>query len=205
MVLPHWISCSLSSLPFSILSPTFLFPLTNLPYTHRLSLSDFIFQPHCLLQFLQHLTPPPVHHSLTILTLNVSLILYLFVQITHYRNTMLYAMLWDFLYSQLCRFAVNLPSISVTSSSAVYEAGGHEILVQLLFGSCARTVANSAGTLGNMAAQEVIRCSILSHGAIQALVEPLKTTDTQVLVNTTQCLAVLACDTEARAEVGVCV
>lgn len=93
----------------------------------------------------------------------------------------------------------------MASSRAVYEAGGHEILVQMLYGGCPRTVANSAAALGNMAAQEVIRCSILSRGAIQALVEPLKSTDTQVLVNTTQCLAVLACDTEARAEVGVCV
>ncbi|XP_028424854.1 armadillo repeat-containing protein 3 isoform X2 [Perca flavescens] len=84
--------------------------------------------------------------------------------------------------------------------SAVYEAGGDEILVQQLYGSCRRTVSNSAATLGNMAGQEVIRCSILSHGAIQALVEPLQSTDTQVLINTTLCLSVLACDTEARAE-----
>lgn len=91
----------------------------------------------------------------------------------------------------------------MVSSSAVYEAGGHEILVQQLYGSCLRTVANSAATLGNMAGQEVIRCSILSHGAVQALVEPLKSTDTPVLVSSTQCLAALVCDTEARAEVGV--
>nr|XP_046226726.1 armadillo repeat-containing protein 3 isoform X2 [Scatophagus argus] len=83
---------------------------------------------------------------------------------------------------------------------AVYEAGGHEILVQQLYGSCPRTVANSAATLGNMAEQEVIRCSILSHGAIQALVEPLKSTNLQVLVNSTRCLAVLTCDTKARTE-----
>ncbi|XP_062297753.1 armadillo repeat-containing protein 3 isoform X2 [Scomber scombrus] len=86
---------------------------------------------------------------------------------------------------------------------AVYEAGGHEFLVQQLHDSCPRTVANAAATLGNMAGQEVIRCSILSYGAIQALVEPLKSTDTQVLVNTTLCLAVLACDTDARAELQI--
>lgn len=86
----------------------------------------------------------------------------------------------------------------------MYKARGHEILVQQLYGSCPRTVANSAATLGNMAGQEVIRCSVISHGAIQALMEPLKSADTQVLVNTTLCLATLACDTEARAEVGVC-
>uniref|UniRef100_A0A4W6FP15 Armadillo repeat containing 3 n=1 Tax=Lates calcarifer TaxID=8187 RepID=A0A4W6FP15_LATCA len=83
---------------------------------------------------------------------------------------------------------------------AVYEAGGDEVLVQQLYESCSRTVANAAATLGNMARQEVIRCSILTHGAIEALVEPLKSTDTQVLVNSTLCLAMLVCDTEARAE-----
>ncbi|XP_070784492.1 armadillo repeat-containing protein 3 [Enoplosus armatus] len=94
----------------------------------------------------------------------------------------------------------NLTHSNRLNAFAVYEARGHEILVQQLSGSCPRTVANSAATLGNMAGQEVIRCSILSHGAIRALVEPLKSTDTQVLVNATQCLAVLACDTDARAE-----
>lgn len=97
---------------------------------------------------------------------------------------------------------MNLPTISVLFSSEVYEAGGHEILIQQLNGSCPRTVANVAATLGNMAEQEVIRCSILSHGAIQALVEPLKSTNTQVQANTTLFLAALACDAEARAEVG---
>lgn len=105
------------------------------------------------------------------------------------------------LYSELSK--VSLPSISVVPSSRAYEAGGHELLVQQLCGSCPRTLANSAATLGNMAGEEVIRCSILSHGAIRALVEHLKSTNTQVLVNTMQCLAVLACDAEARAEVGV--
>ncbi|XP_056290596.1 armadillo repeat-containing protein 3 isoform X2 [Pseudoliparis swirei] len=94
----------------------------------------------------------------------------------------------------------NLTHSNQLNAFAVYEAEGHEILVQQLYGSCARTVANSAATLGNMAEQEVIRCSILSHGAIPALVEPLKSTDTQVLVNSTLCLAVLACETGARAE-----
>ncbi|XP_030254507.1 armadillo repeat-containing protein 3 isoform X2 [Sparus aurata] len=94
----------------------------------------------------------------------------------------------------------NLTHGNKLNAFAVYEAGGHEILVQQLYGNCAGTVANSAATLGNMAGQGVIRCSILLHGAMQALVEPLKSTNVQVLVNTTQCLAMLACDTEARAE-----
>lgn len=107
------------------------------------------------------------------------------------------------MHETLFRVSPNLPSISVVSSSAVFEAGGHEILVQQLYANCPRTVSNAAATLGNMAQQEVIRCSILSHGAVKALIEPLKSTDTQVLVNTTMFLAVLACDADAREEVGV--
>ncbi|KAK2859369.1 hypothetical protein Q5P01_003989 [Channa striata] len=94
----------------------------------------------------------------------------------------------------------NLTHNNKDNALAVYEAGGHEILVQQLCESCSRIVANAAATLGNMARVEIIRCSILSHGAMQALLEPLKSTDTQVLINTTQCVALLACDAEARAE-----
>ncbi|KAM4544134.1 armadillo repeat-containing protein 3 [Fundulus diaphanus] len=83
---------------------------------------------------------------------------------------------------------------------AVYEAGCHAVLIQQLCGSSARTVANSAATLCNMAEQEIIQSSVLSHGGIQALVEPLRSNDTQVLINATLCVAVLACDNEARAK-----
>lgn len=64
-------------------------------------------------------------------------------------------------------------------------------------------VANSAAALYNMAGQEVIRRSLLSQGAVQALVEPLSSTSTQVQVNTLRCLAALACDTETRTQVGI--
>ncbi|KAM9839683.1 armadillo repeat-containing protein 3 [Aulostomus maculatus] len=94
----------------------------------------------------------------------------------------------------------NLTSNHKLNAMAVFEAKGHTYLVQQLQDSCPRTVANAAATLSNMAGQEVIRCSILQHGVIQALVEPLKSTDTQVLISTTQCLAELACDADARTE-----
>lgn len=83
-------------------------PLTNLPYTHRFSLSDLIFQYYCLLPFSGHSTPPPVHHSLTSLTINVC---FPFTKHTHtrYTKSMLYAELLDCICSQLCRFAVNPP------------------------------------------------------------------------------------------------
>uniref|UniRef100_I3KAM4 Armadillo repeat containing 3 n=1 Tax=Oreochromis niloticus TaxID=8128 RepID=I3KAM4_ORENI len=94
----------------------------------------------------------------------------------------------------------NLTHNSASNAFEVYEEGGDKLLVQQLYQSCPKIVANSAATLCNMAEHEIIRCSILSHGAIQALLEPLKSTVTQVLVNTAHCLAVLASDEEARAE-----
>ncbi|XP_038133596.1 armadillo repeat-containing protein 3-like, partial [Cyprinodon tularosa] len=81
---------------------------------------------------------------------------------------------------------------------AVYEAGGHEVLIQQLSGNSARTVANSTATLCNMAEQEMIRSSILSHGGIEALVEALKSKDTEALVNTALCVAMLASDKDAK-------
>ncbi|PWA18099.1 hypothetical protein CCH79_00004283 [Gambusia affinis] len=81
---------------------------------------------------------------------------------------------------------------------AVYEAGGHEILIQLLSESSSITVASSAATLSNMAEQENIKSSILSLESIQALVEPLKSTDTQVLISSALCVAQLACGNTER-------
>ncbi|XP_063340038.1 armadillo repeat-containing protein 3 [Pelmatolapia mariae] len=94
----------------------------------------------------------------------------------------------------------NLTHNSESNAFEVYEEGGDKLLVQQLYQSCPKIVADSAATLCNMAEHEIIRCSILSHGAIQALLEPLKSTVTQVLVNTARCLAVLASDEEARTE-----
>lgn len=102
-------------------------------------------------------------------------------------------------------FSPNEPADLIFSLSAVYEADGHKFLIKQLRGRNKETVANSVATLCNMAEQEVTRHSILSHGAIQALAETLKSTNTQVLLSTTQCLALLACDMDARAEVGVSV
>ncbi|XP_071398841.1 armadillo repeat-containing protein 3 [Centroberyx affinis] len=94
----------------------------------------------------------------------------------------------------------NLTHSNQLNACAVYEAGGHETLVQQLHDGCPGTVAHAAAALANMAKQEVLRCGILSHGAARALVEPLKSADTHILVHATLCLAVLACNAEARAE-----
>lgn len=88
-------------------------------------------------------------------------------------------------------------------SRAVFEAGGHKKLISQLCGGGPAIVANSAAALCNMAEQKVIRCSILSHGGIQALVVPLNSTSKQVLVNSLHCLAALACETKTRTQVGI--
>ncbi|XP_072313859.1 armadillo repeat-containing protein 3-like [Eucyclogobius newberryi] len=83
---------------------------------------------------------------------------------------------------------------------AVYEARGHERLVQLLTEECHMTVANSAATLSNMAGQEDIRYSILSQNVLPALVDSLKSKKSYVQSSTACCVASLACDTASRTE-----
>ncbi|XP_020781290.1 armadillo repeat-containing protein 3 [Boleophthalmus pectinirostris] len=83
---------------------------------------------------------------------------------------------------------------------AVYEVTGHEPLVRLLTEQCLETVASSAATLSNMAGQEEIRYSILSQNALPALVQPLKSKDSHVLISSALCVATLACDTASRTE-----
>ncbi|XP_054893466.1 armadillo repeat-containing protein 3-like isoform X2 [Poeciliopsis prolifica] len=92
----------------------------------------------------------------------------------------------------------SLTHCNKANALAVYEAGGHQILIQQLSESSTSTVASSAATLCNMAEQEIIQSSILSQGGVQALVEPLQSTDTQVLMYTALCVAKLACNNEER-------
>ncbi|XP_024248240.1 armadillo repeat-containing protein 3 [Oncorhynchus tshawytscha] len=94
----------------------------------------------------------------------------------------------------------SLTSSNQLNSYAVYEAEGDEGLVQQLHDVIPGAVAHAAAVLTNMAEQEVLRCSILSHGAMAALLEPLQSADTHTLVRATQALAALACDAEGRAD-----
>ncbi|CAL9697893.1 unnamed protein product [Knipowitschia caucasica] len=83
---------------------------------------------------------------------------------------------------------------------AVYEAGGHELLVPLLSEECPMTVASSAATLSNMAGQEDIRYSVLSQNVLPSLVKALKSKDSHVQMSTALCVAALVCDTDSRTE-----
>ncbi|XP_071184235.1 armadillo repeat-containing protein 3-like [Salvelinus alpinus] len=94
----------------------------------------------------------------------------------------------------------SLTSSNQLNSYAVYEAEGDEGLVQQLHDVIPGAVAHAAAVLTNMAEQEVLRCSILSHGAMAALLEPLQSADTHTMVRATQALAALACDAEGRAD-----
>ena len=91
--------------------------------------------------------------------------------------------------------------IACVCLSAAYEAEGEQGLVQLLQDGSPGGVAHAAAALSHMAQQEVVRSSILSRGAMRALVEPLSCPDTHTLLHTTQALAALACDADGRADV----
>ncbi|XP_077480946.1 armadillo repeat-containing protein 3-like isoform X4 [Stigmatopora argus] len=94
----------------------------------------------------------------------------------------------------------NLTAGHKQNSMIIYEEGGHDILTQRLSDGCPKIVANAAALLCRIMVQEEIRYDIISVGALPALVEPLKSTDSQVLINATTCICELALYACARAE-----
>ncbi|KAL2085899.1 hypothetical protein ACEWY4_019219 [Coilia grayii] len=93
-----------------------------------------------------------------------------------------------------------LTSGNQLNAYAVFEAEGDEALVQQVQDGSPKEVAYAASVLTNMAAQEALRRSILSQGAMQALVRPLQSKDTHLLVSVVQAVAELACDADGRTE-----
>ncbi|KAM9436480.1 armadillo repeat-containing protein 3 [Clarias gariepinus] len=83
---------------------------------------------------------------------------------------------------------------------AVYEAEGDKLLIQVLQNGSLAALKHAAAVLNNMASQEVLRCSIYSHGAMQALLRPLHCHDKPTLMSALHAVAALACDAEGRAE-----
>eukprot|EP00075_Anas_platyrhynchos_P003649 XP_005030658.2 armadillo repeat-containing protein 3 isoform X1 [Anas platyrhynchos] len=94
----------------------------------------------------------------------------------------------------------NLTTASPSNSSTVAEAEGIEPLVKTLNAQRDGAVANAAAVLTNMAMQEPLRLSIQSHGAMSALAEPLRSTNSQVQSRAVLLVAALGCDADARAE-----
>ncbi|XP_063063437.1 armadillo repeat-containing protein 3 [Engraulis encrasicolus] len=94
----------------------------------------------------------------------------------------------------------SLTSANQLNAYAVFEAEGDEALVQQLTEGSAREVAHAACVLTNMATQEALRRSIVSQGAMQALVAPVQSKDNHLLISVLQAVAALACDSDGRAE-----
>uniref|UniRef100_A0A8C3C180 Armadillo repeat containing 3 n=1 Tax=Cairina moschata TaxID=8855 RepID=A0A8C3C180_CAIMO len=94
----------------------------------------------------------------------------------------------------------NLTTASPSNSSTVSEAEGIEPLVKTLNAQRDGAVANAAAVLTNMAMQEPLRVSVQSHGAMNVLAEPLRSTNSQVQSRAALLVAALGCDADARAE-----
>nr|XP_005302844.1 armadillo repeat-containing protein 3 isoform X8 [Chrysemys picta bellii] len=93
----------------------------------------------------------------------------------------------------------NLTTGSPSNASAVAEAEGIEPLINVLSAKRDGTVANAAAVLTNMAMQEPLRLSI--HGVMNAIVEPLQSTNSLVQSKAALTVAALGCDADARTEV----
>ncbi|XP_078394389.1 armadillo repeat-containing protein 3 isoform X5 [Cetorhinus maximus] len=94
----------------------------------------------------------------------------------------------------------NLTTANSSNASAVFEAEGVELLVKLLTAPGDGIVVNAAATITNLALQEPIRASIQNCGAMTAIVEPLKSSNTLVQSKAALVVASLACDANGRTE-----
>ncbi|XP_032871465.1 armadillo repeat-containing protein 3 isoform X4 [Amblyraja radiata] len=103
------------------------------------------------------------------------------------------------------REAVNVAVANLTTDNsnnidAVFDTKGVEPLVKSLHDSNDTIVASAATTITNLALQEHIRGSILSHGAMTMIVEPLRSNNTLVQSKAALVVASLACDVNGRTE-----
>lgn len=103
------------------------------------------------------------------------------------------------------REAVNVAVANLTTDNsnnidAVFDTKGVEPLVKSLHDSNDTIVASAATTITNLALQEHIRDSILSHGAMTMIVEPLRSNNTLVQSKAALVVASLACDVNGRTE-----
>uniref|UniRef100_K7FG96 Armadillo repeat containing 3 n=1 Tax=Pelodiscus sinensis TaxID=13735 RepID=K7FG96_PELSI len=94
----------------------------------------------------------------------------------------------------------NLTTASPTNVSAVAEAEGIEPLINVLSAKRDGTIANATTALTNMATQEPLRLKIQNHGVMNAIVEPLQSTNSLVQSKAALTVAALGCDADARTE-----
>ncbi|KAM9303177.1 armadillo repeat-containing protein 3 [Morus bassanus] len=94
----------------------------------------------------------------------------------------------------------NLTAASPSNASAVAKAEGIEPLVNTLNAQRDGAVANAATVLTNLAVQEPFRVNIQSRGVMNALAEPLRSTNSQVQSKAAFAVAAFGCDADARTE-----
>ncbi|XP_074938763.1 armadillo repeat-containing protein 3 [Phalacrocorax aristotelis] len=94
----------------------------------------------------------------------------------------------------------NLTAASPSNASAVAKAEGIEPLVNTLNTQRDGAVANAATVLTNLAMQEPFRINIQSRGVMSALVEPLRSTNSQVQSKAASAVAAFGCHADARTE-----
>ncbi|XP_043920496.1 armadillo repeat-containing protein 3 [Protopterus annectens] len=94
----------------------------------------------------------------------------------------------------------NLTDSNLGNASAVFENEGVDLLIRLLADKIDGAVANAATVLINMATQENLRTGIQCRGVMQAIVEPLQSTNTIVQNKAALTVAAMACDVYGRTE-----
>uniref|UniRef100_A0A8C8RWF4 Armadillo repeat containing 3 n=1 Tax=Pelusios castaneus TaxID=367368 RepID=A0A8C8RWF4_9SAUR len=94
----------------------------------------------------------------------------------------------------------NLTTASPTMENTNLDILSIEPLINVLSAKRDGTIANAATVLTNMATQEPLRLSIQSHGVMNAIVEPLQSTNSMVQSKAALAVAALGCDVDARTE-----
>ncbi|XP_053853574.1 armadillo repeat-containing protein 3 isoform X1 [Vidua macroura] len=94
----------------------------------------------------------------------------------------------------------NLTTASPRNASVVAEAEGIVPLMNTLNAQRDGAISNAIAVLTNLSLQEPSRVSIQSHGIMSALVQPLRSTNSQVQSKAAFAVAAFGCDADARTE-----
>ncbi|NXM57216.1 ARMC3 protein, partial [Illadopsis cleaveri] len=94
----------------------------------------------------------------------------------------------------------NLTTASPRNASVVAKAEGIEPLMNTLNAQRDGAISNAIAVLTNLSLQEPSRVRIQSHGIMSALVEPLRSTNSQVQSRAAFAVAAFGCDADARTE-----
>ncbi|XP_050417691.1 armadillo repeat-containing protein 3 [Patella vulgata] len=94
----------------------------------------------------------------------------------------------------------NLTTANLANSKDVVNLNGLEPLIHMLSDQREEAVSNAACVLTNIAQDDTLRAEALNKGAVTALVEPLKSSNTIVQSKAALASAAYLCDVESRTE-----